>query len=155
MCLIIDTCCFANVFNPNNHDHAHFKPVLIWITQGKGKLIYGGKRYKSELSKCVKYFSLLTQLTVQGRVITLNDDLVDDEEGNVLTKESNPDFDDPHLIAIAIVSRCRLICTNDKSAHKYIKKNSLYPKGIKKPSIYSSINHTNLLVNQNIVDICM
>lgn len=155
MCLIVDTCCFSNVFDPTNANHADFKPVLVWVTKGGGRVIYGGTKYKSELKKSGRYLSLLVELSRRGRVVILDDKLVDAVEKVVRGKENNPDFDDPHLLALVIVSHCKVICTNDKRAHKFIKKSSLYPPGMSRPSIYSSKKNSDLLVKTNIVGKCL
>ena len=54
MPIIVDTNCFANVFSRNATRHNEFEPVLNWILRGKGKLIYGGTKYKTELKKSYK-----------------------------------------------------------------------------------------------------
>ena len=36
-----------------------------------------------------------------------------------ITVDGNVDFDDPHLPAIAQVTKCRLICSDDKRSIKY------------------------------------
>jgi len=146
MLLIIDTCCLANVFNSDDQEHKNFEPVMTWIKKGKGQIVYGGTTYKKELSMAVRYFSLLAELNRRGRVLQVDDDLVDQEEKCVKGKEANKDFDDPHLIAIVIVSGCKVICTNDKRAHRFIKKKNLYPKGFKRPAIYSNKRNSNLLI---------
>lgn len=154
MCLIIDTCCFARVFDSDNEEHSEFEPVLSWVTKGDGRVIYGGSKYKKELRKAHKYFSLLVELGRRGRVIRVDDGLVDSEEMKVKGREEDEDFDDPHLIALVIVSRCRIICTNDKRAHKFIKKAALYPKGISRPSIYSGRKNADLLTKKMILGVC-
>ena len=44
MCIIVDTNCFAPVFDRKSEKHNQFAPVLEWIISGKGKLIYGGSK---------------------------------------------------------------------------------------------------------------
>ena len=44
MCLVIDTCCLAIVFDGGNKKHVKFVPVLKWVTEGKGRMIYGGTK---------------------------------------------------------------------------------------------------------------
>lgn len=154
MCLIIDTCSFADVFNSSTENHNIFKPVLLWVTKGKGKIIYGGTKYKNEMKLMPKYFSILVELSKQGRVVILDDVVVDRAENKVREIEPNPDFDDPHLVALVIVSRSRIVCTNDKRAHKFLKRRELYPKGVYKPRIYSNEKHTDLLSDENIIGVC-
>lgn len=122
MCLIIDACCIANVFDVTNKNHGDFSPVYSWVCKGPGKIIYGGNKYKEELKQCKRYLPILVELSRQGRVVLLDDEAVNTEEELVKQRETDPDFDDPHLIAIVIISKCRVICTNDRRAHKFIKK---------------------------------
>lgn len=154
MCLIIDACSIASVFDLSNKQHGEFKPVLNWITKGCGVIVYGGKKYKRELRDMSKYLGLLTELRKQGRVVELDDTLVDDEQKRVAAREKDNDFDDPHLIAMVVVAKCKIICTNDKRAHKFIRKKNLYPKGVCRPSIYSSSKNSNLLNKHNVVGVC-
>ncbi len=61
MCIIIDTNAFAPVFDRTSQNHAEFKPVLDWIVSGKGKIVYGGTKYKLELGKAYKYLKLFAE----------------------------------------------------------------------------------------------
>ena len=108
MCLIIDACCFANVFNPADTNHVEFAPVMEWVTKGEGRIVYGGTKYKKELKKVGRCLRLLVELSRQGRVIELEQEAVDAEEKKVSAKESSKDFDDPHLVALVIISRCNI-----------------------------------------------
>ena len=60
------------------------------------------------------------QLTIE-----LDDDLVDQTQTDVENKEVDPDFDGPHIIAIVIVSGCKIICSKDRRAFRFFKKNSM------------------------------
>jgi hypothetical protein len=51
MCIIIDTNRFSSIFEEENSDHDEFKPILDWIIFGKGKIVYGGTKYKQELTR--------------------------------------------------------------------------------------------------------
>lgn len=50
MPIIIDINCLGSVFDSRSKKHGDFKPVFDWITNGKGKLVYGGSTFKRELS---------------------------------------------------------------------------------------------------------
>ena len=58
------------------------------------------------------------------------------------------DFDDPHLPAIAIVTKCLLICSEDMRSVKYIKNRQLYPSSFPIPAYYSSEKNANLLCDK-------
>jgi len=154
MCLVIDTCCLAQVFCPANVCHSEFKPILNWITNGKGRIIYGGTKYKKELKKARQIFKLLLELRKVRKVIELDTCEVDLKEKEIKNKESNPKFNDPHLVAIVIVSGCRVICTLDKNSEEFIKNKKFYPKRFARPKIYSKLKNKNLICSKNVTKIC-
>lgn len=155
MCIIIDTSAFASVFNPNSQNHNQFEPVLDWIVFGRGKIVYGGAKYLEELTRAQKYLRLFTELDRQGKIVHINDEEVDREQQRIEELIGDPDFDDPHLVAIVSVSRCNLICSEDRRAYPFLKDRQLYPKGCKPPKIYSSRKHKALLIDANIARVCM
>ena len=155
MCLTIDTCCLGNVLNPSDKEHSEFKPVLNWIRKGGGKVIYGGTKYNEELRKAIRYLGILVELSKSGRAIKLDDREVDQIQKEVEKKANNPKFDDPHIVAMVIVSRCRIVCTNDTRAHPFLTLSDLYPKNVLRPKIYSNYKCAHLLNDQNIVGVCV
>lgn len=68
--------------------------------------------------------------------------------------EPGKNFNDEHLVAIVISSRCAVVCTDDKIAMSYLKKRKFYPKKIRTPKIYSNKKHQNLCKKDNIVGVC-
>lgn len=154
MCLVIDACRFSNVFNKDDVQHAEFKPILLWVKNGKGRIVFGGTKYKKELAKARRYHKLLGQLRTQGRVIEVEQAEVDVAEQALLKKAKKVELDDSHLVAIIIVSGCRLVCTQDKNAIRSLKDKTLYPKGISPPKIYRALRNKPLLCAKNIAPIC-
>lgn len=152
MCIIVDTCCLAPVFDVECKDHPNFKSVLDWIVNGKGKFLYGGTTYEKELKH--RFASLLKEFTKVGKARALPKDDVDAYEKALKTKVADKDFDDPHLIAMVAVSGCKLICTTEKRAVPYLKNQKLYPQHIEPPKLYSSSVNKNLLCDQHMADIC-
>ncbi len=55
MCLVIDTCCLAIVFDGDNKKHDKFIPVLKWITEGRGRMIYGGQNMTLNLEELQRF----------------------------------------------------------------------------------------------------
>lgn len=149
MCVIVDTNAFAAVFNANANNHDEFAPVLDWIISGKGKLVIGGTKYMSELARTKKYLSFVQILNTKARkVIRLNDSDVDAWQNIIEDKIKNPDFDDPHLPAIVIVSKCRVICSVDIRSVRFVTDSNIYPKGIVVPKYYTSKKNANLLTDE-------
>lgn len=153
MCLVIDTNCFSLVFNISNLRHAEFKPVLDWIIDGKGKVVYGGSKYLSELKKATRYLKLFAELKRAGKAIEVDRRKVDRRQKEIESFVDPRKHNDPHLPAIACVSGCAIICTQDGRAHKLLKDKRCYRDGVR-PKIYGSTANVNLLCDRYIVGIC-
>lgn len=153
MCIVIDLNVFAPVFNPQHLEHSEYIHVNHWITKGKGFIVFGGTHYLKELKAISRYLSFITELSRRGRVRKLVDELVDKEEQQVEALLKGSACDDCHLIAILRTSGCRLICSNDKRADKYLKDRRCYLPGQKVPQIYRRRAHKHLLCDRNIRDI--
>ena len=154
MCLILDTNAFHCFFDPKNQDHNEFKPAMEWVYYGKGKLVYGGSKYKEELKKAAKYIKHFASLKRAGKIVLLSDKLVDEAEKKIKELEQSKDFDDPHLLAIVSTSNCKIVCTSEKRAIPFIKNAKLYVNGAKKAKIYGSSKNKSLLTDSNIANIC-
>jgi hypothetical protein len=126
-----------------------FEPVLNWIINGNGFIVYGGTKYIKELSKATRYLSLFTKLRSLNKVIKFPADKIDERQKEIMALENDEDFDDPHLPAIASVTRCKLICTVDSRAFKFIARKEFY-SGMKPPKIYSRKANKALLCDRNI-----
>lgn len=154
MCLVLDTNAFSLCFDLTNKEHNEFRPVLNWLSYGKGKLVYGGKKYKDELKKASSYMRYFAALNRAGKVIVLDDDMVDKIEIEVKNLESSKNFDDPHLVAIVLMSKCKVICTNDARAIPFIKDQKFYTGITAKPKLYTSSKNIKLLTDKYIAEIC-
>lgn len=154
MCVIIDTCTISIVFNSSSAEHKEFLPILEWVTQGCGKMVYGGKKYKDELAKLGKYLKIISQLKKAGKVIEVPEKLVNSKEKKVSELAPEKDFDDPHIVAIVIATGCRVVCTKDTRSIKYLKDSKFYNAPIKKPKVYTGLRNKDLLTKKHIVAIC-
>jgi predicted nucleic acid-binding protein len=154
MCLVLDTNVFGAFFDSENVNHKDFQPALLWVVNGKGKLVIGGTKYKAEMKSAKKFIRIFTSFERAGKLVLLSDADVDRHEAELKRIETNPDFDDPHLVAIILASECRVVCTNDKRALPYLKRSEFYKGKVKKPKIYQSIRNTSLLSDKYISDIC-
>jgi len=149
MCVVIDTCVFHRVFNPED---GAFSPVAQWL-RGKGKMVIGGSTYEEQLRKMRRYLPLVAELRRSGKVVIIDKDRVDEREREIRAMEPNADFDDPHLIAIVCTSRCKVVCTLDARADRYLLQARFYPNG-GKPKIYRQKSHKHLLCDANVVGAC-
>lgn len=159
MCIVIDICALSPVFNKNDQKHCKFKPVLEWIVKGKGQIVYGGSTYKSELSKFGDdYIKFLTTLKKFGKLKEIDDNKVKLAEKKIKAKaeENGIKFNDHHIVAIIVVSKCLLVCTTNTNHVKFIREPKFYPKNVERPRIYSNSSKRNkdLLVDKYIADIC-
>jgi len=150
MAIILDTNCFANVFSKNTAKHEEYKPVLDWVVKGKGLFVYGGTQYIEELRTCAKYLPLFRELRLVGKVLVLDKEKVDQRQEVIAEQIPDDEFDDKHLSAIVIESKCKLICSDDKRSIKYVTNPALYPKGITKPKYYTGSKNAKMLCDKNI-----
>ena len=152
MCIVIDTNALAKVFEVSCAEHQEFRPVLDWICNGKGKIVFGGKTYRKELPN--KYLRIFRIFDAARKLVLVNASEVDDIEVDLYKKVQHRDFDDAHIIAIIIVSGCKLICSDDSRAYSFFKNRALYPNHFALPRIYSKSSNVNLLNDHYIVGNC-
>lgn len=132
MCLIIDANCISEFLG--NSPAA--KPVAQWLMKRTSKLALGGSKLSGEYRKCGRILLILKELQARGQIHKCSDDLVDMKEAEI---DGNIKSDDPHIIAIAILSGARLLYSHDQLLHMDFSR--LAPKG----KIYQSENHAHLL----------
>lgn len=152
MAVIIDTNCLANVFSRNSEKHKEFKPILDWILNGKGIVIYGGTKYISELSKTPKYIPILRFLKELNKVHIGNKENIDRIQSEIEAINDDPDFDDPHLPAIVIDTKCKIICSEDKRSIPFVRDRKFYPNDFTPPLYYTKFGNRTLLCEENIDD---
>jgi hypothetical protein len=145
MPIIIDTNTISKVFNEQNGEHDKFRPVYQWIENGNGKFVYGGSKYRSELEKMESYMKLFKLYKDKRKAIEIDKDKVDERERLIKEEKLNGNFNDQHLVAIVIVSRCKLICTCDLKAIPFIRDPNLYPNGCARPKFYTGPQNHKLL----------
>lgn len=145
MAIIIDTNCFANVFSKSSEKHSEFKPVLDWILFGKGFLIYGGTKYKEELKKASKYLRIIRLLKEVGKVHLGDDAKIDIIEKSIEKENISKHFNDIHILAICLDTKCVLVCSEDTTSIPFITNPKYFEKGIKRPTFYTSKRNQNIL----------
>jgi len=143
MCLIVDINVAHRVITDSNDPD--FKDLHSCIFYGKPRnvrLVYGGRLAK-EYSKNYSMMRLILQLDRKGRARTVPDNLVEDETER-LEKSQLCCSNDQHIIALAIVSNVRLLCSHDQSLHSDFTNRALLnnPRG----KVYQNSNHNHLLV---------
>jgi len=151
MPIIVDINCLTNVFDKHSSKHKDFEAVKNWIIKGKGKVVFGGTTYSKELP--YKYVDLFAILKGLNKVIEGDRKVIDQKEIENKKLIPDKDFDDPHIAAIACITKCRLICSEDKRSFKFIKDKKLYPKGFIIPKFYTKAKNKDLLNETNIVEL--
>lgn len=145
MAIIVDTNCFANVFSRKSEKHPEFKPVLDWVLHGKGFFVYGGTKYKNELLKASKYLKILGHLKDAGKVYIGNNENIDRLEKEIEKENTDKLFNDIHILAICLDTKCILVCSEDTTSIPFITDSKYFNKGDKKPLFYTSKRNKNLL----------
>jgi hypothetical protein len=120
MCVIIDSNCLAMVFDHDNKQHSRFVPVWNWVN-GKGCMVYGGTKYMEELQKLPRYLAIVVELRKTRHAIPVQTKTVDRIAATLKREYPDPKFNDQHIVALVIASRCVVVCTDDKKAISYLK----------------------------------
>ena len=137
MCAIVDTSALGDLWE-DGHSEAGIA-FRRWIEGPRGMLVLGG--YLTEEYKSKKANRWIRELRITGKV-----KIISDADVNKLTDElmSLPKGDqqacksnDHHVIALALISRTRLLFANDKDLHHDFKNGALMQG--EKGTIYSTI----------------
>jgi len=152
MPIIIDTNCIATLFTKSAVNHKEFEPVLEWILKGKGVMIIGGTKYRQEISKLNKYLTIIRYIKEAGKLYEGNCDAIDKYQSSVEILSDDPDFDDPHLVAMVFVTKCKIICSVDDRSIKHVTDAKYYPTNFRKPVYYKSAKNIDLLCDNYVDD---
>ena len=130
---------------------------LKWLLSGNGVIVLGGTKLREELCArpaTLRDSRLIRELKRAAVVREYNDAQVD-SLADRLHKERACKSDDPHIIALAMISRARLLFSNDPDLHKDFRNKDLVddPRG----SVYSTLrdgrfkqHHQDLLENPDL-----
>lgn len=143
--VLLDTNCFSHVFNCNDKRFGEFKAVLQWLCYGPGYLVYGGSKYLDELKKAERYLKVFSLLHVYNKVHVYDSASIDSEQERITRLVDDERFDDPHLPAIVIVSKCQVICTGDDRCIPFLKRKDIYDGRVACPKFYTGENCSHLL----------
>lgn len=140
------------MFLPGSSKHGEFRPLLDWLEQNKNvKMIYGGTKYKNEVSKLTKYLGILAEYRRKRKYVEIDSKLVDQKEKEIIKIEPDKKFNDQHIVALLSTSGCLVFASEDSSADNFVKANRFYEAG-SSPSIYRYKRHQKtILIERNIV----
>lgn len=108
MCAIVDNSVRDELLNNSNEIARGFRNW--WIR--RGMIVVGGTKLRRELSGNARFRQLLQTYKEAGKVTEVNDTVVDVQEAEI-RRIGQHISDDEHVLALARVSRARLLYTND------------------------------------------
>ena len=109
MCAIVDANVAYEVFGSERPPAR--RRFFDWLSSPRGQLVIGGQ-LREELARDRRFFQWLRSALRNGRARSVADEVVDDHVTGLVRKgvcKSN----DPHVLALALVSGARLLYTND------------------------------------------
>lgn len=135
MCIIID----ANAAHHLSAEDPAGALVLEWLLRGRGKLVVSTENLR-ELAK-TRFRDTILRLD-QARLLCRADEDSCNKLRDALIDGHSLQSDDPHVVALVIVSGCDLIFTHDQPLHKDLKNRHIVPSNC---SVYQSAGHRHLL----------
>ena len=126
MCAIVDANVAGEVFGDNRSPAG--KEFFDWVSKRHGRIVAGGKLLE-ELNK-TRAREWVREAINSGRIIRVKKSDVEDLE-NQLRLDQICKSNDPHVIAVAILSGARLLYSNDESLQYDFKAKNLIdnPRG--------------------------
>lgn len=140
MPIILDTNCFPEVFSATE-----YAPIKKWIIEWPWMIVYWWDKFIWELKQSERVLTLLGNFSKLGKVIKCPSIDVDNEQSKIEVIVTDPDFDDPHIIALAKVSKTLLVATKDKRSIRFVTDSSFYWSSKLTPKIYSWLSNAVLL----------
>jgi predicted nucleic acid-binding protein len=141
VCLIVDANLASEVFS--SPPAAEFRPVITWLSSQHGRLVFGGKNAR-ELRRVSAAARYILQLSRAGRAIQFPDESITQEELR-LVQNGECRSNDQHVLALAIISRARTLCTSDRELMEDFKNRQIIPSP--RGKIYRRSEHVALLAH--------
>ena len=137
MCLILD----ANMFGDFSATSEDMKPVVDWIKNKGGKIVYSAtQKFQRELNDSPVVKKLFDGYREAGKLKLMPAEEVSSKVNTLNGLVS----DDKHIIALAMVSGCTLLASKDKALGKDFKNNNFIRGG----KIYKNQSHKRLLTKK-------
>ena len=159
MCAIVDANVRDLVFKRHARDASDANARFFqWIISGKGIVVIGGTKLRKELYGDAgwRLRDVFVNLRRMGYIKDIDDEEVD-RVAEQLCTDGACKSDDEHIIALARVSRARLLYSHDSALHRDFGNRDLLSKPLGK--VYSTRTrseftdgHQRLLANRNLCD---
>ena len=152
MCAIVDANVISEVFGSNLPPAG--EKFFDWLNKGSGLLIVGGKLLEELEQGSADFRRWGKEAQLAGKMRIVNESEVDARTEQIQS-EGSIRSDDPHVIALAQVSRARLLYSNDGNLQQDFKTKKLIddPRG----KVYSTSgdgsfqrSHDRLLKDKNL-----
>ena len=133
MCAIVDANVAREVFGPGAPPAG--ENFFAWLNKGNGRLVVGGKLLEELEASSRDFREWAREVALAGKMRTVSAREVDDRTEQI-RNEGSCESDDPHVIALAQVSRARLLYSNDRRLQEDFRNKQLIddPRG----SVYST-----------------
>ncbi len=165
MCTVIDADTFAYFCNKDSELYNDFQPVRDWIENSRCKIVYGGTKYGKHLRDNPRFRSYLAEHEHKGKIKRLCRAEVDSATSIIKGNFSGIDFNDHHIVALVLITRCKLVCSRDNglknlidicysSSGSTIIKSQLRIRNLRKPSIYRSRGSAATIRSRTSTDNC-
>ena len=118
-------------------------PVLRWLLDPKRRAaLILGRKLARELDKA-GLGTTLVELNRAGRLHRVVDDMLERHEEELKARASCVS-DDPHVVALTLMTGCTLVFTKDRRLHKDLKSHSRPGRRV---AIYQKASHARLLTS--------
>ena len=165
MCVVVDTDTFTYFSNHHSSRHEEFQPVIEWVRNGNSKFVYGGTTYGDQLLRHKGFSDFLQEMWRDGKTSVVNRQEVDQIESVIRQQITGPRYNDHHIVAIVLISRCKLVCSIDSGLRNLIDacysssgrstiKRQLRIRNFRRPSIYSGRGSTATIRRRTFSDNC-
>lgn len=141
MCLILDADIVHKVFPT---PRVEFDPIHQALMGGRARCVYGGGLTR-EYRQMASFRRLLLRLDQQGIAQQFDDSKVDSEESKLRARgicQSN----DVHILALAIVSKVRLLCSEDEALGEDFTNAAILSKP--RGKVYKRAEHSHLITER-------
>ncbi|MBI3992207.1 MAG: hypothetical protein HY342_02955 [Candidatus Lambdaproteobacteria bacterium] len=141
MCIIVDINIATDVLFPAPIGADEFEPIREAFGKGTAKLVCGGK-LRDEYDKSAKVRRQFLVLERAGRARIISKESLDDTELRNIDRFAKCKSNDKHILALAICSGARLLCTNDGNLiNDFRNKDIIEPRG----NVYKYKKHKPLI----------
>ena len=141
MCIIVDSNMLGRVFPKKKPRDEDMQPVWDWLQNKNGKIVYSNSdKFTQEYGKAK--IREMEKLKEAGQAKLVSKGVAEKEK----ELEDRIQSDDPHILALALVARVKVLISSDKTLHA----DFTNPVLIRHGKVYQNKEHARLLT----ADLC-